>query len=72
MVDAVPLAELRRAKWQVLALRVNKLVQATGPSIVANKVGAKVDAHSRQLMSLGMHIVEVCELLFLTSLLEFM
>ena len=60
MVEIVPLAELRRAEWRVLALRVNELVQATGPSIVANEVGVEADARSRQLMSLGMHIEEVC------------
>ena len=60
MSGIVPRAELRRAEWQNLALRVNELVQATGPSIVANEVGIEADARSRQLMSLGMHIEEVC------------
>ena len=61
MSDILPRAELRQAEWRILALRVNELVQATGPSIVANELGIEADARSRQLMSLGMHIEEVCE-----------
>ena len=60
MSRIVPRAQLSRAEWRILALRVNELVQATGPSIVANEVGIEADARSRQLMSLGMHIEEVC------------